>query len=237
MPCRPPWPGVYARAIGCSCRCARGGVTGIVLEVGAGLDAGGAAPRPILELLEARPLFDGPHLDLIEFLASYYMASLGEAYRSVIPATARVESRRMFHPARHPRRSPPPLSARSKVRSSRRWPGVRWPCANCSSWVTGKAVDAALNRLVGRGARRTARSDARPPSRRAGRGRAPGCGQDGSRGSNRERQALPRRCAARDRASALPRRAPAVLAWSGWPRKFRAPNLRCAACSKRAPSS
>lgn len=71
-------------------------ITGIVVEVGDDLDSGGAAPKPILELLEPRPLFDRPHLELIQFLAAYYMAPLGDAYRGVIPAAARVESRRIF---------------------------------------------------------------------------------------------------------------------------------------------
>jgi primosomal protein N' (replication factor Y) len=71
-------------------------VTAMVLEIGDDLDSGGAQPKPILELLEPRPLFDRAHLALVDFLASYYMASLGDAYRSVIPAAARVESRQAF---------------------------------------------------------------------------------------------------------------------------------------------
>ncbi|HEX3408787.1 MAG TPA: hypothetical protein VHS07_00820, partial [Candidatus Binataceae bacterium] len=68
-------------------------LTGLVTALGDDLDSGGAEPRAILELLEAQPLFDRAHLELIEFLAAYYMAPLGEAYRNVIPAVARVESR------------------------------------------------------------------------------------------------------------------------------------------------
>jgi primosomal protein N' (replication factor Y) (superfamily II helicase) len=71
-------------------------VTAIVTQVGENFDTGGAVPKAILELLEPRPLFDPAHLQLIEFLASYYMVSLGEAFRSVLPSLARVESRRMF---------------------------------------------------------------------------------------------------------------------------------------------
>ena len=74
-------------------------MTAIVIEVGENLDAGGVDPKPLIELLETRPLFDRAHLALMDFLASYYMTSLGEAYQSVIPATARVESRRLFHAA------------------------------------------------------------------------------------------------------------------------------------------
>ncbi|HVC44758.1 MAG TPA: primosomal protein N' [Candidatus Binataceae bacterium] len=71
-------------------------LTGLVIEVGAELDSGGAEPRAILEVLEARPLFDRAHLQLLEFLGTYYMAPLAEVYRNVVPGIARVESRRMF---------------------------------------------------------------------------------------------------------------------------------------------
>ncbi len=71
-------------------------VTAIVTEVGDNLDSGGAIPKAIIELLDPRPLFDPAHLRLIEFLASYYMAPIGEAFRNVLPSLARVESRRMF---------------------------------------------------------------------------------------------------------------------------------------------
>ncbi|MBV8358401.1 MAG: primosomal protein N' [Deltaproteobacteria bacterium] len=71
-------------------------VTAIVTQVGDNLESGGAIPKAIIELLEPRPLFDPPHLQLIEFLASYYMAPIGEAFRNVLPSLARVESRRMY---------------------------------------------------------------------------------------------------------------------------------------------
>jgi primosomal protein N' (replication factor Y) (superfamily II helicase) len=71
-------------------------LTGLVIEVGETLDSGGAEPRAILEVLEARPLFDRAHLQLLEFVATYYMAPIAEVYRNVVPGIARVESRRMF---------------------------------------------------------------------------------------------------------------------------------------------
>src|SRR5271157_97799 len=77
-------------------------LTGVVVEVGTDLDAGGASLKPVLEVLEPTPLFDRPHLELFSFLASYYLVSLGEAYRNVIPAVARVESRRTLKLAREP---------------------------------------------------------------------------------------------------------------------------------------
>ncbi len=75
-------------------------VTAMVLEVGEALNAG--ALKPIAELMERQPLFDAAHLKLLEFLASYYMAPLGDAYRSVIPSVARVESRVEYQLARTP---------------------------------------------------------------------------------------------------------------------------------------
>src|ERR1700691_2977283 len=69
-------------------------VTGVVTEVGERLSA--SELKPILEVLEPRPLFDRAHLQLMEFLASYYMVSIADAYRSVIPAVARVESRTAY---------------------------------------------------------------------------------------------------------------------------------------------
>jgi primosomal protein N' (replication factor Y) len=77
-------------------------VTAIVTQVGDNLDSGGAVPKAIIELLEPRPLFDQAHLQLIEFLASYYMAPIGEAFRNVLPSLARVESRRIYELATAP---------------------------------------------------------------------------------------------------------------------------------------
>src|SRR5579871_1629198 len=71
-------------------------LTGIVTEVGEALEANGSPLKAILELSEARPLYDGAHLRLIEFMASYYMVPLGDAMRSVVPAAARVESRMVW---------------------------------------------------------------------------------------------------------------------------------------------
>ena len=86
-------------------------VTGIVLEI---TQQPATDPlKPILEILEPRPLFDTPHLKLLEFLATYYMTSLGDAYRSVIPSVARVESRMAYRFAAEP--NPLRAAALSKV--------------------------------------------------------------------------------------------------------------------------
>jgi primosomal protein N' (replication factor Y) len=75
-------------------------VTGLVTEVGERLST--AQLKPIFEVLEPQPLFDRAHLQLMEFLASYYMVSIAAAYRSVIPAVARVESRTAYRLATPP---------------------------------------------------------------------------------------------------------------------------------------
>src|SRR5580704_9656031 len=77
-------------------------VTGVVLETAASFPGTNGNLKPLLELLEPQPLFDRPHLQMMEFLATYYMVSLAEVYRSVIPAVARVESRLMYKLARQP---------------------------------------------------------------------------------------------------------------------------------------
>jgi primosomal protein N' (replication factor Y) (superfamily II helicase) len=82
-------------------------MTGIVTAVGEALDGDTGALRPIIELADARPLYDRAHLGLIEFMASYCIASPGDAMRSVVPALARVESRKVFRLAA----SPNPLRA------------------------------------------------------------------------------------------------------------------------------
>ena len=77
-------------------------LTGIVIEVGEGLEAGAGEVKPILELPESRPLYDRAHLGLIEFMASYYMVPLGDAMQSVVPAAARIESHKVFRLATPP---------------------------------------------------------------------------------------------------------------------------------------
>jgi primosomal protein N' (replication factor Y) (superfamily II helicase) len=88
-------------------------VTGVVTEIGESLSE--AALKPILEVMEERPLFDRAHLELMKFLANYYMAPLADAYRSVIPSVARVESRAAYKLDR----APDPLARASFSRVER----------------------------------------------------------------------------------------------------------------------
>src|SRR5581483_3189880 len=112
-------------------------LTGIVTAVGEALDSGGAAPKPILELPEALPLYDDAHLRLIEFMASYYMAPIGEAMRSVIPALARIESRKVY------RLAAPPDPLRRATMSA-----VERAIVNA---LARRAISALLGRLVAEG--------------------------------------------------------------------------------------
>src|SRR5215469_4052167 len=55
-------------------------VTGVVTEIGERLSE--AALKPILDVMEERPLLDRAHLELMKFVANYYMGPLADAYRS-----------------------------------------------------------------------------------------------------------------------------------------------------------
>ncbi|HEY2108100.1 MAG TPA: primosomal protein N' [Candidatus Binataceae bacterium] len=52
--------------------------------------------KPLLEILEPRPLLDEAHLRLLEFMSSYYLTPLPEVYRAVMPGAVRVHSRQEF---------------------------------------------------------------------------------------------------------------------------------------------
>jgi len=52
--------------------------------------------KPLVEILEPRPLLDEPHIKLLEFMASYYLAALPDVYRAVMPGAVRVRSRHEF---------------------------------------------------------------------------------------------------------------------------------------------
>ncbi|MGH7949460.1 MAG: DEAD/DEAH box helicase, partial [Candidatus Binataceae bacterium] len=77
-------------------------MTGVVVEIGDSLAPAGAELKPLLEIFDEHPLFDRAHLELMRFLATYYMVSLADAYRSIIPAVARIESRVNYHLATEP---------------------------------------------------------------------------------------------------------------------------------------
>jgi primosomal protein N' (replication factor Y) (superfamily II helicase) len=126
-------------------------LTGVVVEVGADLDAGGAALKPLLEILEPRPLFDRPHLELRSFLASYYLVPLAEAYQSVVPAVARVESRHTLKLERPP--APLELAALNALERAIVDALARRPMTQRQLQGLGKPreVAAAVNRLSNEG--------------------------------------------------------------------------------------
>jgi primosomal protein N' (replication factor Y) len=68
-------------------------VTAIVTRVRERSREDPAGLKPLLEILESRPLLDEAHLKLLEFMASYYMAGLADVYRAVMPGAVRVHSR------------------------------------------------------------------------------------------------------------------------------------------------
>ncbi len=55
-----------------------------------------AGLKPLLEILESRPLLDDAHLKLFEFMASYYLVALPDVYRAVMPGALRVQSSQEF---------------------------------------------------------------------------------------------------------------------------------------------
>ena len=71
-----------------------------ICEPSAALDRAGL--KPLLEVLETRPLLDDAHLKLLEFMASYYLSSLSEVYRAVMPGAVRVQSSQEFTLAAQP---------------------------------------------------------------------------------------------------------------------------------------
>lgn len=50
--------------------------------------------KPIVEAMDERPVMDGSLLKLVQWIAQYYLATIGEALATVLPAALRAESRR-----------------------------------------------------------------------------------------------------------------------------------------------
>jgi primosomal protein N' (replication factor Y) (superfamily II helicase) len=78
-------------------------LTAMVVRVREGAIGDHPVPlKPLLEVLEPRPLLDAAHLKLLEFMSSYYMAPLPEVYGAVMPGAVRVRSRHEFGLAAEP---------------------------------------------------------------------------------------------------------------------------------------
>ena len=163
-------------------------LTGIVTELGETLAENGTPLKAILELPEARPLYDSAHLRLIEFLASYYMVPLGDAMRSVVPAAARVESRMVFRPGA----PPDPLRAATLTTAERAILEAlerrKMTARELSRLGEPREISAALARLAAEGIVQTAQST-RGRHREAGAVRlAPQLGEPPKLRSQRQRE-------------------------------------------------
>jgi primosomal protein N' (replication factor Y) len=109
-----------------------------------------AGLKPLLEILESRPLLDNAHLKLLEFMASYYLTSLSEVYRAVMPGALRVQSSQEFVLAAPPNvleeAAFSPVE-RAVVNALRRRPMTSPQLAR----LCGGETAAALRRLMGEG--------------------------------------------------------------------------------------
>jgi len=52
--------------------------------------------KEVLEALDAAPLLDAPMRELAEWIASYYLAPLGEVFRAMLPVMAEVRRIREY---------------------------------------------------------------------------------------------------------------------------------------------
>jgi primosomal protein N' (replication factor Y) len=74
-------------------------LTGIVLGFE---DSAPLNLKPIADLLDSSPILDGAHIELLRFISRYYLASLTEVCRAIIPAALRVETRNVYKLVRAP---------------------------------------------------------------------------------------------------------------------------------------
>src|SRR5579885_702154 len=125
-------------------------VTAIVTRVRERTGEDPAVLKPLLEILEARPLLDEPHLKLLEFMASYYMAALTDVYRAVMPGAVRVHSRQELAVGETPsalREAAFSQDERAVLAAIRRRPMT----ARQLTRLYGEGAAAALRRLLGEG--------------------------------------------------------------------------------------
>ena len=69
-------------------------VTGIVLDFAS--DKPAVDPKPIIELLDDRPIVDRHLLKLAQWIAHYYLSPIGEVLATMLPLNSRRESRQMI---------------------------------------------------------------------------------------------------------------------------------------------
>jgi len=67
---------------------------GVVVEVG-GSPQTAAALRDVIAILDPKPVLDASLLQLIAWMADYYLAALGEVFATALPGALRVETERI----------------------------------------------------------------------------------------------------------------------------------------------
>jgi len=79
-------------------------VTGLVLEVGRFEDEG-IELKPVIDVLDPSPILDPAHVELMRFAASYYLVTLGEICRLIVPSLLRLETKTFYKLVREPNES------------------------------------------------------------------------------------------------------------------------------------
>ena len=68
---------------------------GVVVEVG-GVAAGGNELRDVIAVLDPEPVIDSALMDLLRWMADYYLSPLAETVATALPGSLRVETERVF---------------------------------------------------------------------------------------------------------------------------------------------
>ncbi|MGH7454132.1 MAG: hypothetical protein ACRENG_22455, partial [bacterium] len=68
-------------------------VTGVILELFS--EATSYKTKDILEIQDEKPILDSSLLELSQWICQYYLATIGEAVRTMLPPSFKGESRRM----------------------------------------------------------------------------------------------------------------------------------------------
>lgn len=72
--------------------------TGLVLEVSHVAPDYDGKIREVLDVIDRTPLLNATGLKFLQFVAEYYMSPIGEVMRLAVPAAARVEGIKWYHP-------------------------------------------------------------------------------------------------------------------------------------------
>jgi primosomal protein N' (replication factor Y) len=68
---------------------------GIVVEADGGLANGSAGLRDVIAALDPEPVFDSTLLQLVHWMAEYYLSTLGEAFATALPGALRIDTERV----------------------------------------------------------------------------------------------------------------------------------------------